>query len=466
MSPETKRLGLKLRSERKAQGLTVFGMAEALRDSAPERERRDLPKLADLQRKIRDWENGKWAPNERYRLLYCRALGLSEDDLFGEFLRAREEAKRARATVRRARTGGAGETDETSQREEADEVERRRMLQALAALGVGSMSPVADAVQTIRGYVEKNLAREPSTQMEEWEQAVADHGYGYLALPPAQLVGELAADIVDVQTFTPGIREGHPLYSRWCRVTSGLAWLMAKTLCNLGHVQESRGWWTTAQHAADASGDKDLGLWVSGERLIRGLYERRPAAVLLRQATAATLGQPQHPCAGLVHIYTLQAQVYALIGRASEATQRLRDAEAVFNQLPAEVIRDTGSTWYWGEDRLRYTEAWVHAHLGDTAQLDVAAGRVVELAKHADPRSTMQIKLVQAFGHVRAGDVTEGIKLATSTYEAWPAEQRTTIIGRLAEEVWEEVPSDQRHISSAVAYRELVASSPSRRAIT
>lgn len=308
------------------------------------------------------------------------------------------------------------------------------------------------------------ISADPSAKMEEWEQAVSDHGYGYLALPPAQLVSELAADIVDVQTFKPRIREGHPLYSRWCRVTSGLAWLMAKTLCNLGHVQESRGWWTTAQHAADASGDKDLSLWVSGERLTRGLYERRPAAVLHRQAEAATAHQ--RSCAGLSQIYTLQAQVYALEGRAVEATRKLRDAEAVFARLPADVTRDTGSAWGWGEDRLRYTEAWVYAHLGDTAPLDLSADRVVGLVEYADPRSATQIKLVQAFGHVRAGDMTEGISLATSTYEAWPVEQQTTIIGRLAEEVWEEVPPDQRSVPSAVAYRELVGSSAFRRAIT
>jgi hypothetical protein len=406
----------------------------------------NYPPLESLERQVRGWEAGDHYPAPEWRRAYSIAFGLSEAELFGGDI-----------------SGGGGFS---LGEEEEDDVERRRMLQALAALGVASVSPVAEAVQTIRGYVEKNLGRDPSTQMDEWEQTVSDHGYGYLSLPPAQLLGELAADLVSVQSFTPRIREGHPLHSRWCRVTGGLAWLIAKTLCNLGHVQESRTWWGTAQHAADASGDIDLSLWVSGERMVRGLYERRPAAVLLRQAAEAAGRQREHPCGGLAHVHTLQAQVFSLVGRADDAVQELRRAEAVFAQLPAAVTSDVGSTWCWGEDRLRFTEAWVYAHIGGTARLDAATNRAVELLEYADPRSATQVKLVQAFGHVRAGDVTEGIRLANSTYEAWPADQRTTIVSRLAGEVWNAVPVEQRRVPSVAAYRELVASSSSRTEIT
>jgi transcriptional regulator with XRE-family HTH domain len=431
----------RLRAEREARTWTQVKMAIKLHEAAGQ----NYPPLKSLERQVRGWEAGDHYPDPEWRGAYSIAFGLSEAKLFGSSI-----------------SSGGG----VSREEEEEDVERRRMLQALAALGVASVSPVAEAVQIIRGYVEKNLGRDPSSQMDEWEQTVSDHGYGYLSIPPAQLVGELAADLVSVHSFTPRIREGHPQYSRWCRVTGGLAWLMAKTLCNLGHIQESRTWWRTAQHAADASGDVDLSLWVSGERMIRGLYEQRPAAVLLRQAAEAAARQRKHPCGGLAHVRTLQAQVFALVGRADDAVQELGRAEAVFAQLPAEVTSDAGSTWCWGEDRLRYTEAWVHAHLGDTAQLDAATNRALELLEYTDPRSATQIKLVQAFGHVRAGDVTEGVRLASSTYEAWPAEQRTTIVGRLAGEVWNAVPVAQRRDPSVAAYRELVASSSSRKEIT
>lgn len=73
--------GARLRTERKAQGYTVADLAERFRDVAPERVRRRLPKLVDLERTIRGHEAGT-RPGPRYRLLYARALDVSEDELF------------------------------------------------------------------------------------------------------------------------------------------------------------------------------------------------------------------------------------------------------------------------------------------------------------------------------------------------------------------------------------------------
>lgn len=266
------------------------------------------------------------------------------------------------------------------------------------------------------------------------------------------MLGELAADLVSVQSM--GIKDGNPEYSRWCRVTGGLAGMMAKTLSNLGQTREARPWWSTAQHAADRARDADLSLWVSGERLIHGLYEQRPVPVLLRQSDAVLGRLPHRPCAGLATVRTLRAQALATAGRADEAGEELRRAEEVFVRLPAEVTRETDSTLAWGEDCLRYTEAWVHAYSGSSAKLDASTETALELYGHTDRRGITQIKLLQAFGHVQAGDVTEGVKRACAVYDACPAHQKTTFVTRLADLVWETVPARQRAAPSVTAYRE------------
>lgn len=82
MSSEKKIIGARLRAARKAAGLTVVDVAERWRDLAPERVRRRLPALKDLERTIRGHEAGEHTPGPRYRLLYARALAVPEDELF------------------------------------------------------------------------------------------------------------------------------------------------------------------------------------------------------------------------------------------------------------------------------------------------------------------------------------------------------------------------------------------------
>jgi hypothetical protein len=429
------RLGAALRKERKKRLMTVRDMVEALRDAAPtERERESLPRPADLMRMYRNWENDTHGVSERYQMLFCRVLGITVEQLLAG---SRREADTEGHDVSLA---------------EEDDVERRRMLQALAVLGGASVSPMVEALRAIRAKADVGLGRGVSAQLDDWEATLAEYGYTYLTAPPQRLLGELAADLVSVQSM--GIKDGNPEYSRWCRVTGGLAGMMAKTLSNLGQTREARPWWSTAQHAADSARDADLSLWVSGERLIHGLYEQRPVPVLLRQSDAVLGRLPHRPCAGLATVRTLRAQALATAGRADEAGEELRRAEEVFVRLPAEVTRETDSTLAWGEDCLRYTEAWVHAYSGSSAKLDASTETALELYGHTDRRGITQIKLLQAFGHVQAGDVTEGVKRACAVYNACPAHQKTTFVTRLADLVWETVPVRQRAAPSVTAYRE------------
>lgn len=454
------RLGATLRKERKRRLMTVRDMAEAIRAAAPdERERESLPRIADLMRMYRNWERDTYGVSERYQMLLCRVFETSPDDLL---VAAYSEWSSALA--------GSPVGVETGKHDafrlpEGDDVERRRMLQALAALGGASAPPFSEALRRLHADVDASLGRGVAAQLDDWEATLDEFGYTYLAVPPQQMVGELAADLASVRSIGPQVKEGHPEYTRWCRVTGGLSLLMAKTLCNLGQSREARPWWSTAQHAADTSGDTDLSLRVAGERLTRALYAPRPAPTLLRQ-TDALLARAPGPCAGLGHVRAARAQLFATEGRTHQAEQEIREVNEVLLRLPAVITQRGDSTLAWREDRLRYTEAWTHAYSGAREQLDVATEQALHFYGPGDPRSAMQIKLLQAFGHVRAGDVTEGTKHAAAVYGTCPDEQRTTLITRLAGLVWDAVPADRRNAPSAVAYRELLAGPSGRKPIT
>ncbi|MEV7008786.1 hypothetical protein [Streptosporangium sp. NPDC051022] len=350
---------------------------------------------------------------------------------------------------------------------EDDEMERRRLLQTLATLGITS-SPIFDSLQTIRDSVGQSLGRDERLDVEMWEETVAEYGYSYLLTPPQQLLREVAADLVAVKQAMSRTGSRDRLFRPWCRVTGGLSFLMAKTLCNLGQSRQARPWWATALDAAELSGDPNLSMWIRGEQLIHGLYDRRPTPVLLRHADAALDGYASSAYRGIVDISGVRAQLLALHGRPAEAAAELHRCGEIFEKLPGSVAGDVHSIEGWGADRLGYTQAWVYAYLGDRDQLDQAVSQTHRALGQSDPRPRfrVQLALLQAIGYVRSGDVTEGVRHAQAVYEAYPVEHRTTMVTRLADDVLEAVPAAERRGSSVAGYRELLASPVDRRAIT
>jgi transcriptional regulator with XRE-family HTH domain len=360
---------------------------------------------------------------------------------------------------------GADEVVEPEKAEPDQDLDRRGLLQALATLGVAS-SPVLQALRHIQGSVEDVLGQNDDVHLADWEEIVAEYGYSYVSRPPHLLLPDVAADLVTVRTIMSRNQKQDLRHADWCRVASGLSMIMAKTLANLGQSREARTWWVTAQHAADASGDTDLGLWVSAERLVHGLYEKRPASILLRQANTVARGTADTAGRGLAEIRAVRAQLLALAGQGAEAVNELDRGRDVFARLPGSVTDREGSIACWGEDRLHYTETWVAAHLGDLHRLDQAVARAHEVLPSADTRAHAQINLLQSFGHIRTGDAAEGIRAAGAVYDAHPVDQRTTMVRSLADLVLEAVPAQRRDDPAVVSYRQLLASGGQHKAIT
>ncbi|WP_271216866.1 hypothetical protein [Streptosporangium carneum] len=59
-------------------------MAKALAEAAADLSRACLPARETIIRRIKSWEAGEHQPKDPYRLLYCRVLGMSEAELFGD----------------------------------------------------------------------------------------------------------------------------------------------------------------------------------------------------------------------------------------------------------------------------------------------------------------------------------------------------------------------------------------------
>jgi hypothetical protein len=77
------RWAIRLREERTRRLWSQKVMAVRLRDAADEETQAVLPAIESIQRYVRDYESGKHFPGDLYAALYCRALGLTHDTLFG-----------------------------------------------------------------------------------------------------------------------------------------------------------------------------------------------------------------------------------------------------------------------------------------------------------------------------------------------------------------------------------------------
>lgn len=343
-----------------------------------------------------------------------------------------------------------------SAEEEQEEMERRRLLQSLAALGVQA-SPLNEALETVRTVFGKTVGYDDRNHIDSWEEAVTEYGYSYISTSPLILIPDLAADLVTVRSIIRRVPREDPDYRAWGRVGGALSALMAKSLSNLGQPRESRQWWEMAQHLADMAGDLNLGLWLRGQRIIHALYENRPVPVVLRQVEAAVEYSRDYACAGLAEVSAGGAQVSVLSGDHQSAVQGLHRAGEILNRLPSNVTKDTSSVMGWGEAQLRYTEAWVYSHMGDEAKTDRAADRALQLYPHSDRRSPAQIGLMRAFARIQSGNITEGIQYARAVYEPLVSEQCTTMVDALARRVLISVPAEIQGRADVAEYRALIA---------
>ncbi|GAA4059129.1 hypothetical protein GCM10022214_09450 [Actinomadura miaoliensis] len=419
-------------------------------------------KIKNLARQIYGWERGDHFPRD-WADAYVRVFEIDYEDLFPDAPQDQNAAPTG--TVEDASTNG---TYPNKRDEDGEEMERRTLLQALVALGV----PVAvglEALQPIRSGVDRAVGRNEDSHLDEWEQTIADYGHTYRHVAPRQLMLELAADLATVQLITSrNKKEKSAAYPSWCRVSAGLSLLMAKTLSNLSQPRLAREWWFTALHAAETAGDRDLYLWISKERLIHGLYEGRPTVLLLREANKIIEQTSAAPCRGLLGVRAARAQLLSLDGADGQARVEIRACGEMFERLPVSVTdsKQLSINEGWPEDRLRYTEAYVYGQLGDRDELDRAIGRLRTIHPMDGPRYRTQVDLLEAVGHVRAGDVTEGVRHARDVYAGLPGEQRSVMVTNLADQVLASVPA-RRHAEAGVAeYRELLGATTDRKAIT
>ncbi|GAA2089437.1 helix-turn-helix transcriptional regulator [Actinomadura alba] len=329
---------------------------------------------------------------------------------------------------------------------------RRRILQSLAALGASSAS--ATALEQIRHAFVSVLPDDRRYVIADWEEITADHGHAFLTTPAAELLSDIAADAVALQQVIRNSdeRASGELY----RPAGQLAALMALTLGCLREKREARHWWQIARHAADASEDLTLRVWVRGYEAMSSLYERRPLQVVISRAEEAISIAGDSRCPAVLEAMAARAQALAALGQPREAEATMRSMETVWEKQPSGSPHDRLSARIWPETALRHTQSWVYAHTGSPAA-DDAQEAALALYPPQMCRQAAQINLLRAVSLIRGGHIGDGVEHAGRVVEALPAGHRTMGVEQNARDVLALVPESETERPAVVEYRELLS---------
>lgn len=420
MTPDRKVIGARLRAAREERQWGRGKLAYALQAAARELKMGELPDIKNLRDMIKQHECGRHAPGALYRPLYAHVFGTTEAELFGE-----------RPPTNAVNLG------------------RRDALVLLGAAG---------ALEPIRLALVEAVERNAGQAAGDWEEIAYEYGHTFLIMPPKTLLPDLAADLTVLQEAIQSARS-ESLHRRLCSPGSKLMALVAMTLSTLGERRLSRHWWSGARRTADASGVRDLRVWIRGYEAMAGLYAgRAPAVVLKRSQEAIALAGDTDPCPAVLEAMAARAQVLAMTGRADPAEEAVNTIARRFDVLAPAEADDRLSTNAWPETALRHTQAYVYTHTGNKAAAHRAQDAALALYPASMPRQRTQIELLRATCLIRQGGILDGLRHAHGAVQQLEKAQATATIRRGTAMVVSAVPEAERSRPSVAAYCEELAS--------
>ncbi|MQY04140.1 hypothetical protein ACRB68_21910 [Actinomadura sp. RB68] len=334
--------------------------------------------------------------------------------------------------------------------------QRRHLLSCLSALGVEGAVRM-EPLEPIREALVSVLPGDPHARIvQDWEEIAFEHGHAFLTTAPSLLLPDLAADLVALQDVMQRARDDEQR-RRLCGPAGKLSALVAMTVATLGQPRQARDWWRAARHTADASGDRDLRVWVRGYEAMNALYNGRPLAAVLRLADDAIAIAGGASGAAVLEAMASRAQTLALLGHAEDAEKTIAAMHMRFEGLPGASPDERLSTSAWPKTALQHTTAFTFTHCGPAARAERAQADALALYPPGMRRQRAQIALLQAVTQVRRGDIDTAVDIAGRAVSSLDPGQRTTTIRRGARMVLDAVPEVELSRPAVRDYRAALA---------
>ncbi|MEV5411509.1 helix-turn-helix transcriptional regulator [Thermopolyspora sp. NPDC052614] len=407
---------------------------------------------------IARWEQGKNPPSADAIKALEGALDTG-GELTEVALRAQAmEVERLRGEIRRLQ----GRTlPATPKNAEDDEMERRAAMQVLAALGTTAVVPPS-AIQTILSGVNRAIGERDDFGLDEWERTVWEYAYRGTTGPLGSLIPSIAADIIEVGRLLD--RNTNPLQrAGLLRVSSQLAALLAGELDDMGNYHAAWQSRRTARRAADASGDRDLAVWIRAREASGAYYTGKPGQIVIG-LTDEAIGLAQNaPSAGLARAYEARAFALAAQGDRTGARDAVRNLSEVFDRLPRTVTTNRHSIGFSFPEEAAH---WAAAHVSALVDDRRKSSRVLDETLATYPpelvHGVANLQYLQALSLIRDRDISGGLEHALTSAPGLPVNAARR---RITSEMIKALPEKARALPAAQDLRALTALNTSSRAV-
>ncbi|WP_153413818.1 helix-turn-helix domain-containing protein [Nocardia macrotermitis] len=421
-----------LRAHRIVHGYTLVEAVDALKELLRER---GTPAEGLAHQRMSQWECGQDTPSPHYLDALCLLYRTRPDRLgFGT---------------------DYSEPDPVPRRELEDTVDRRHFL-GFAAAGATFMSAPSVLVGWSNEELEQPGGRRATTAyVGMLEDLTEQNGFGLYTTPPAEFIPSRMVDLARIEACLlraaseSARRRLHRMYAK-------NAGFIAIRLNDIAGPEETFEWFRIARLAAGRAEDDTVQAWVAGHVGDACTCQRHGYASGLTAAQKAqTAGaRVANPAAVLGHL--VEAGVHARLGRRRETIDAVRNAERMYEQLPAEatVADGVGVSEYL----LRWHQTNALAAVGAHQAAAPLRERVLEMPFIRDDEiGKALLDLDVAAAEFDAGQVDQGCDTVGAAWQRLPGEFRTGQVPRRAFEILDGL-KPQHAVTRAVAdVRELLA---------
>ncbi|MFA1551055.1 XRE family transcriptional regulator [Actinomadura chokoriensis] len=325
-------------------------------------------------------------------------------------------------------------------------MKRRAALQLIAALGAGATVPPG-ALEEILAGIDRAVDR--PVDVDEWESAVREYGFLINRQPVGSLINDLTADIIGIGAL---LKRDNAQRTDLLRISAGLSALLAIEFGDIGNRRGARLTWGTARRAADASGDRDLKVWVRAREAEEAFWFGLSPQEIGARTTEAIRISGGIPNSGLPRAYAVRASLAA--ERGDEATSRttMHELSDVFEGLPDSVTSDP-ATFGWNEARFRWNEAYVYTLLGGPR-----ARQAVDGALALYPPGTLgpvaNLRVIDGMGMIAGREVDMGLDHTLAALQELPLSPARR---RMTGQILRTLPEEARALPAARELRILTS---------
>ncbi|MFJ2958516.1 transcriptional regulator [Streptomyces sp. NPDC087270] len=218
-------------------------------------------------------------------------------------------------------------------------MDRRRFLGVVATATAGS-GPLAEIAEARQG-IDSALSGSDAGDLAYLEGAFERHRGGYRGRAPAMVLGQMRGDLDLLRAV---LNRPHTAATRThlARIAAGIVGLVAIIQHDRGDQREAHRWFTTAERAAQESGDRHMLAWALARHAMVPLNYGAPeaAADLARRAGAAA-GRAPSASAALAAAVT--ARALASNGDRQGALREVAATRTIAEQLEG---AETADTWF------------------------------------------------------------------------------------------------------------------------